>query len=762
MNHWLIKYRLPIVILFIGITLISLFFITRLEVNPNLDSYVPDNIENEIYIRQLDSIFGGSEMLLLILEADDVVKPSTLKRLKLIADGLDDLEGIDRCISPFDAQDISIDDGFIQIEPFLDSIPEDPAASQLLKSKIIANGMASRFFYVDDFSLVSLILIKNSQWSDKLMIDKINNVLANNPGPEKVMMGGLPYIRYAISENIKKDMLVLLPVALILMVIMLYASFREWKGVLMPFIVVIMSMILSFGVMALLGWQISLITILLPIMLIAIANDYGIHMIARYQELAQGEESLSMMQICRQIYKDLKRPIVITGLTTIGGILGLLTHTMIPAAQLGVLAAIGIGFALLLSIWFLPAMLSYFKPVLESKKSGKRKIVSADHWLKNFSRLVTTHPKQVILVSVLVGVLGIGGIFFIRVDTNLEGYFSGKSEVSHAIDLVNEKLGGSQYISILFTGDILSPEILNRMDAYEQALSEDPAVGTVSSPVTLVKELSKGFYYPHEAGYEQIPSTANEAYQFIEVFSMGGNEEAVEQFIDYNYENSRLLVTLNDGSNKEGKRLLKKIEDLTKDDPDVKFIAGSCLTKIALADMVVKGQVKSLILAMVVVFVLLSIIFRSGRAGFLSVLPLSVAILVLFGLMGFFNISLDIATALLSSVMVGVGVDYTVHFLWRYREEIQKGRDREQAIRITITTTGRSITYNALSVIIGFSVLLISAFAPIKFFGFLIIISIFACLIGALIIIPSLILVLKPKFLEYHEGKVKNSYRKVA
>ncbi len=748
MNHWLVKYRLGILILFIGITLISLLFISRLEVNPNLDSYVPDNLENEIYIRQLDSIFGGSEVLLLMLEADDVVNPSTLERLKLLADALGELEGVDRCISPFDAQDISIDDGFIQMESFLDVIPDSPESCELLKSKIIANGMASRFFYVDDFSLVSLILIKDSQWQDKLLIDEIETVIGNNPGPETVMMGGLPYIRYAILKNIKKDMLVLLPVALLLMVIMLYASFREWKGVLMPFIVVVMSMILSFGVMALLGWQISLITILLPIMLIAIANDYGIHMIALYQELAQSGASLSMMQICKQIYRDLKRPIVITGLTTIAGILGLLTHTMIPAAQLGVLAAIGIGFALMLSIWFLPALLSYFKPVPVSKKTRKRKLFSADHWLKNFSKLVTRHPRQVILVSILVGILGMAGIFFVRVDTNLEGYFLGKSEVSRAIELINDKLGGSQYISILFTGDVLSPEVLNRMDAYEKALSEDPAVGSVSSPVTLIKEMSKGFYYPHEAGYEQIPSTTNEAYQFIEVFSMGGNEEAIEQFVDYNYENSRLLVTLNDGSNREGKRLLKKIKELTKDDPDVQFIAGSCLTKMALADMVVRGQVKSLILAMVLIFVLLSLIFRSGKAGILSALPLSVAILVLFGLMGFFGIALDIATALLSSIMIGVGIDYTIHFLWRFREERARGIDHEEAAYITLTTTGRGIVFNAISVIIGFLALTLSNFAPLRYFGALVVISISACLISAIILIPSIVILTKPKFLE--------------
>jgi len=340
-------------LLFTGITLLSLLFIPRLEVNPDLDKFIPDHIENKVYTRHLDSIFGGSEMILLILEAEDVVNDSTLKRLEDIVNDLNEIEGIERCISPFNAQEISVVDGFIQMDPFMEDIPSDPSGYERLKSRIIANGMASRFFYTDEFSLVSLILIKDSQFPDKPLIIDINRVIENNPGPEEVLMGGLPYIRYSISENIRKDMIILLPVALFLMVIMLYSSFREWKGVFMPFLIVIMSMILSFGVMALMGWQISLITILLPIMLIAIANDYGIHMIARYQELARLDGALSMRQICKQIYVDLKRPIVITGLTTIGGILGLLTHTMIPAAQLGILAALGIGFALVLSIWFL-------------------------------------------------------------------------------------------------------------------------------------------------------------------------------------------------------------------------------------------------------------------------------------------------------------------------------------------------------------------------------------------------------------------------
>lgn len=748
MKHWIVRYRLPIVLLFTGITLASLFLLPRLQVNPDLASYVPDGMGNKKYMKELDSIFGGSEMILVMMQAPDVVNHSTLSRLKLLKEELANLDGIDRCISPFDAQDVSTQDGFMIMDPLLDPLPESQLEYEALKAKIADNSAASPFFSKEDFSVVSLMLMKNLEVSNEKLIQKIDSVVLAHPGSEEVLLGGMPYVRYSINENINKDLLVLLPVAMFLMIFMLYAAFRERKGVLLPFIVVLMSLILSFGVMALLEWKISLITVLLPIMLIAIANNYGIHMVARYQELAQGDSELSMLQMSKQIYRDLKKPIILTGLTTIGGILGLLTHTLVPAAQIGILASIGIAFALILSIWFLPAVLSYLKPTIRKKVIKKEKLMLAGRLLHKTSKWVTNYPKRVIIVSSLVSLLGMGGIFLVHVDTNIEGYFLGRSKISRGIELINSKLGGSQYISILFSGDVLSPEVLNRMDEYQQVLLEDPAVGNVSSPVTLVKELSKGFYNTNEKEYGEIPSTENEVYQFIEIFSMGGNEDAVEQFIDYNYENSRLLISLKDASNEEGKRLLKKMQEMTKDDPDVKFIAGPSLTKIELADMVIEGQIKSLVLAMVVVFVLLALIFRSINAGLLSVLPLTVAILVLFGLMGFFGITLDIATALISSVMIGVGVDYTIHFLWRFKKERSRGIDHKEAAYITLTTTGRGIIINAISVIIGFLALTLSSFEPLRFFGILVVISITTCLICALVLIPSIVVIRKPRFLE--------------
>jgi len=746
MPERIIKYRNYIIIASIAITVLAGFMLPRLDINPNLDEYVPDHLENKAYLKELDAIFGSTEMILVMLRTDDVVNPTTLERLRVLSEDLCQVEGISSCVSPFDAKEITYVDGFMLMDPLLDGESLDALDYNSLKGRIEENPMASRFFS-EDFSLVSLILTKNTDTPDAV-IEDIQAVIDQHPGNEEVLIGGLPYILYSISGNIKSDMMVLVPLALFLMIGMLYFFFREWKGVYMPFIVVAMSIVISFGVMALLGWQISLISILMPIMLIAIANDYGIHLIARYQELARSDESMSMIEMCKQILVDLKRPIVITGLTTMGGVLGLLTHSMIPAAQLGVLTAIGIGVALILSIWFLPAVLSYSKLPKASVIARQKKIGWTDRWLNRFSRWISYHPRLIVGITVIIAVMGTLGVFLVRVDTNIEGYFLGKSEVRHSTEVINNQFGGAQYISILFEGDVLLPEILQRMEGYEEEIRKESLVGIVNSPVTLIKELSKGFYLPNEEGYNQIPETADEAYQFIEIFAMGGNEEAVEQFMDYDYEHARILISLKDGSNSAGKDLLNKLKEMTRDDPNVLFITGSPLTKIELADMVVAGQVNSLIFAMVVIFLLISVIFRSPKAGILSSLPLSIAIIVLFGLMGILGISLDIATALLSSIMIGVGIDYTIHFLWRFKIERANGLDHKEAANVTLCTAGRGIFFNAVSVIIGFLALSLSNFAPMRYFSALIVLSITICLISALVLVPAIVVLTKPRFLD--------------
>jgi hypothetical protein len=177
------------------------------------------------------------------------------------------------------------------------------------------------------------------------------------------------------------------------------------------------------------------------------------------------------------------------------------------------------------------------------------------------------------------------------------------------------------------------------------------------------------------------------------------------------------------------------------------------------SEKILTGQVNSLIFATIVVLVLLSIIMRSFKGGLISTIPILASVIFLLGFMGISGIALDPATALLSSIMIGVGVDYIIHFLWRYKSELVFWDHRRAIIR-TLTTTGRGIVYNALSVMVGFSVLVFSGFTSIRFFGYLVLISIGVCLISALFVIPSILLVFKPSFVEYKSYAKRHTMRK--
>jgi len=255
------------------------------------------------------------------------------------------------------------------------------------------------------------------------------------------------------------------------------------------------------------------------------------------------------------------------------------------------------------------------------------------------------------------------------------------------------------------------------------------------------KELHSG-----EEKFNKIPTNPNAISQYFMLYETSGN---LKKLVDFNRQHALITAKIPTNSTSDIKNLVMDMREYIKKDKNspLKIVGGYGDLQSELGDAVVKGQFISLISAAIVVGIIVMFLFKSPVAGMISTIPLVLAIFSLFGLMGFFNIELNIATALLTSVMIGVGIDYTIHFLWRYREE-KRTRDTLEAVKVTLTTTGRGIIFNALSVVIGFVALMISDFLPVKFFGFLVVVSIGACLLGALLFLPALCIIFKPKFLE--------------
>ncbi len=744
----ILKYRWPIIILSVAIPVVVGLAIFRAEIDPDLEKYIPEDMSSRIATDEIEEVFGGDELMILVFESDDVLKPETLRRIKNIRKDLVKLDAVDQVISLFDVKNLKNEEGTLVTESFFENIPETSEEIENIRKDLLANNMAREVVISKDFTLSTIILSLNDKTNADELVASVEGIINNNQGPEKVHMGGLPYLRTVISGDIARDMKRLMIISLVIMLIMLYVFLRDIRGVILPFTVVILSIIFSIGLLPLLGWKLSVISLLLPIMMIAIANNYGIHLIAKSQEINWTDGTIGNKKLAGQIFSNLKIPIFLTGITTIAGFLSLLTHRMIPAKQLGIISAIGIAFALVISLGFIPAVLSLLKKtnIKQSGTNGNKRIL--DRWLQKVALTVSSRPAGVLVVTGVIVLVAGFGILLLKVDTDIEKFFPEKHPVRQSAAIINKVFGGSQNLSVHMAGDIMDPGVMKRIDNYTEDLKSYPGVGNVMSISSVIREISKAMNNPGDEFYDRIPDNREAIAQYLLLYSMNGNPEDLEKLIDFNYENAQIMVRINDGSNATINSVIGEVQKLTEGDPNVKTIGGYGYVVAQLANLVVRGQVSSLLVSLIICALILAIAFRSIYAGLTSAIPIAVSLVLLFGLMGYFRIYLDIATALLSSIMIGVGIDYTIHFLWRYKTERFNGLEAREAVVKTLTTTGRGITYNALGVIIGFCALPFSSFSPIRFFGFLVIISIFACLIGALVIVPSLVLVAKPKFLE--------------
>ncbi len=738
-SDFLIRYRWLIIIFFVAVTFLTAIPLKNSEVDPDVENMLPENMR--VHIAELEELFGGMEIIFVVIEDEDILRPSVTERIIRISQKLSEVDGVESINTI----------PMIEKDPFEEDHPEGSPRElqnrENLREMLRNNDMVMNTLISEDFKAAATIVRMRNDGNGLQTTSMIRNVVSEIEGAGKLTLGGMPVIKEHISKDVPRDMAFFMPIGLLIMLIILFISFKQLRGVLLPFTVVIMSIIFAMGLVPLFGWKMTTVTIILPVILIAIANGYGIHIISRYQldnMVAEGKRSSE--DLAKGVFKELSMPVLLTGITTVAGMLCLTTHTIIPAAQLGVLSSLGILFSLAASIFFIPAVLSLLKTPQPVIRKEKRPFT--EKALKKLSVFISGHPKKLLLFNILLVPVMLIGIPLIVVDSNLAGYYPDGHPVKTSAQLINEKFGGSQVVSINVSGDIKSPEILNKIDQMEKDVSLNPNVGNTLSIAKLVKLVTKGAYQEGEEGFNSIPETRNAVDFFLDKFSEMGDPGELKKLVNDDFTQAQIIVQINSESSETIKDVTEEIEKMIENEPVFTKITGSGVIFKDLIEKVISGQVISLSLSFLAVSILVMLLFKSFVAGFLAGIPLAVALILMFGVMGFAGITLDIATALISSIVVGVGVDYTIHFLWRYKIEMMKHKDSAVAVEHTLLTTGRGIIFNGVSVMVGFVVLLMSSFVPIRFFGVLIVLSIGVCLIGSLVLLPSICIVFRPKFLE--------------
>jgi len=483
-------------------------------------------------------------------------------------------------------------------------------------------------------------------------------------------------------------------------------------------------------------------------MMLAIANNYGVYYAARYQDLRASQPDLEASELAKQVSGYLVTPVTLCGLTTIVGILGLVAHLFRPARQMGIVSAIGISFALLVSLLFIPAVLSLLKKgrIHKDLQDGSKGFIPS--LTERAGEGITRHPKRIVGIFILFMAFCSAGLFFFKTAPDSNDVLPQSHSFNKAINIMDNSFGGSKMFNVMFQGDVKDPALLACLDKYEQELKKVPGVGTVTSLSSIIRKISKTLNDSTDAGYDHIPDSREGVAQYLELYSMSGDPQDLEQFVDFDYTSTLLTVQFKAETIGEIRSLLAKIEGMAREDSLEPVIGGYTLTDVDINESVEKGQYYSLLVAFVAIFILLSLIFKSFQAGLIGSIPLAFAVFCTFGLMGWLGKELDIVTALISSISIGLGVDFTIHVFWRIKWELAHGNNYGRSIKATLKTIGRGIVINASSVMLGFAVLSLSAFPLIRSFALLIILSLFLCLVCALVLIPAICYWTRPKFLE--------------
>ncbi len=734
-----------------AITILFLISALRLQFDSSLKSMVPKQHEFLQTMDEIDELFGGTTILVLAVESDSLLYEHTLSKFKAFADSLTEIDDIDKVVSLYTSTKISSSEDGFQINPLLVKLPKTDSEVDSLKEYLSKTSRVIGNIISDDFRMMSFIcqLTVSFDYDEHILISKIEDLVNQFEGPENIYFAGMPLTRANVTTQMRRDMSIFLPVGLVLMILFLAFSFRSWLGVLLPLTVVVISTIWTLGLMGYLGLDLPFTGILIPVMLIAITNNYGIHIISHYYDYSKDDLKASRVKIIKKTLESVSFPIFIAGLTTVLGFLGLLSHILPKARELGIFVAFGVGIAFILSIILIPAILKIAKrPALLSDPLSFRRInIGLNHWGKFFIK----YNRITIISTIIVLIIAGFGIKLVSVDSNPNNYYKKDAKIRIDNDAISKGFGGTAQISVLIEGDAFDPQVLQNIELLTEQFIKYPLVSQTASIVDVVKTIHMAFNNG-DSTYYVIPDDGELIAQYIFLYSLTDEQSGMSVLIDDIDipENSQLIVRIREIDTNQISTIVEETQEFINTnfaDMGAMKISGGAAMLGTLAQLIVKGQMVSLVISLIIMFVIMSFVFRSIVGGVISIIPLISAIIVVFGFMGYSGIDLDIATAMLSSIMIGVGIDYTVHFLWHVKEHIKEGQDLDTAIFTTLRLSGKGIMFNALSVIIGFSVLLLSVFVPVNFFGLLILLSIGMCLIGALALLPAIISLLKPRFL---------------
>ena len=750
--HWTVHRPWQSITLAIVLTLVLASGIRFIHIDDDMMKMLPENIPSRGVWNDIENQFGATEGVYVSIgrEGQSIFTPESMALIWDLTRAYEDLAIVDQVRSIASMSKIENVDGFLEVDDLMPARDLTTGEIAGIKAYLDRNPVVARMMMARTGDFANVMILALPGTSDEKLVTAIGQVQETWAYGYDHHIGGLPYIRGFIAKFVRADVIGLMRIGLVLLVVVLLASLRSIPGLLMVLGIIILPVIAMMGFF---GWVYHLtqserfnFTILnsnMPIILLTIATADGVHIMTRFfREMRNRSDVKASVTATMDV---LMLPVFLTSITTMAGFITLVTAPISAMMGYGLAVSFGIAWAWYLSVTLLPSVM-----VLTKWDPSAKALTSAGRFergIHHMGQVILRRPRLVLGTGVLVVLLSLVGITMLRVEVNIVKFFKPSSALRQSMEFLDSHFYGATNLALRVTGDIKDPAILRAMEDLQAELEQDEAIGTTFSLADIIAQLHR-VVMDDSVKYEVIPETRAKVANLLTLYSMSGDPDDFNALVDYDYQTALINATMKVVSTAKMVEIVDHMDEYlasnTPPDMDVQ-ISGFPVFITDFTQLIIFSSLRSLALSLVFVVIISWIFFKSLRWGLLAVVPLGSAIILNFGLMGWTGIELSHVTAMLTAIIIGVGVDFAVHFIAQYRHFMAQGLPQEEITQAAIDDVGYPILLNVTAVSVGFSALLASEFVPMGYMGGLVIISMISCAIGTLTIMAVMIHLMRSK-----------------
>ena len=784
-----IIYRPKLTILVLFLLLVSFGYYSKdFKLDASSDTLLLENDPDLKYLREVNNRYGSKEFLILTYTPEEAMNSEkSLNNLLSLKYKIQSLDWVYSVITLLDVPLLNNSDAPLaeRLQNFTtlksENVDIERGFEEILSSPVFKN-----FVISEDGKTTGIIVnikedvnLKNLDDKSKEEIEKykdlrkkknhkniveIRELIKSYKNIGKIYLGGIPMIADDMMSFIKNDIIVFGIGVLLFIIVTLWFIFKKLIWIIVPLSSCFFSVLIMTGLLGLIGWKVTVISSNFIALMLILTMAMNIHMSTRFLQLKKNNPNLKNSEIIFMTTGKMFWPIIYTALTTICAFLSLIFSEIKPVIDFGWMMSLGLIISFVITFTLLPTLIN-----LLSTEKINIEVESKSKITEFLGEISINSRPTIFLITLVVIISSIVGISRLEVENSFINYFNKNTEIYKGMKLIDEKLGGTTPLDIIikfptFEKDKLTvaddefedwgdeenhdnrkywftKDKIEKIEKVHSYLESNPFVGKVlsfSSILKVAKQLNNN--KPLDAleigvFYSKIPDTIK--------------KEVIDPYISIEDNEARISLRIKDSEkNLRRNDLIKKIEyDLENQiglESNEYKLAGVLILFNNLLQSLFKSQILTLGFVMSGIFAMFLILFRNIKLSLIGVVPNFIAAFFILGIIGLLEIPLDMMTITIAAITIGIAVDNSIHYIYRFKEEFFQNNSYEKTIKLCHSTVGIAILNTSITIVFGFSILVLSNFIPTIYFGVFTGLAMLLAMISVLTLLPSLILLTKP------------------